>query len=231
MRGPVQPVHALNGDGRAAFAFDLSAHPAQALRQIHNLRLSGSVLKHRRALCQCRCHQSVFRGPHRDERKLERAAFQAAGCFGMHIPFLKVKLCAHRFQGSEMKIHGSRTNRASARQRYNRMPRPREHGAQHEDRCPHLSNDVIFSPMIGDVMRRQCKDLAILHLTDLSPQTFEQKPHRANIRKPRCVGQGQRFLTQQRRRHQGKAGIFCARNRYVALQGTIASDQNCIHLV
>ena len=50
MRRAAQPLHPLHGDGRRPLALDLRSHCAQALGEVHDLRLPRGVLQHRRAL-------------------------------------------------------------------------------------------------------------------------------------------------------------------------------------
>ncbi len=71
MGGAAQPVDALNGQRRSAFAVNLGAHGAQASGEINDLRLARCVFQHRRPFGQRRRHQQVFRGADRDIREVD----------------------------------------------------------------------------------------------------------------------------------------------------------------
>ncbi len=76
--GTMQPPHPLNQDPIGAIPLDLRPHRATKIRQIHHLRLLGSIFNHGFAICQhCRHHQG-FSGPNAGVVQIDPGSFELA---------------------------------------------------------------------------------------------------------------------------------------------------------
>ena len=135
----------------------------------------------------------------------------------------------HRLQRLQMQIDRTRADGTTTGQRHLGPAIPRQHRPQHQNRGPHLAHDVIICAMAGQRMAGQRQHLPVLQRRDLGPQTLQQGRHGADIRQPRRIGQGQRLIGQQRRRHQRQTGILGPRNRYLTLQRAITLNNDLVH--
>ena len=225
----MQAVYALNGDRGRAFAFDLRTHGPKTLRQIDDLWFTRGVFQNRRPFGERRGHQDIFSRTDRDEWKLEGRAFQSAVRRRMHIAVAQVEFCAQSFQAAQVQVHRARADGATARQRNDGLTFAGQHRAEDQNGRPHFAHDVIVGDMVRNRLGAQHQNLTVLQHRDLGTERGQQRVHGLDVRQARGIGQRQRCVCQQRGRHQGQAGVFCARDWNLAVQRAVALYQNGIH--
>jgi hypothetical protein len=101
---------------------------------------------------------------------------------------------------------------AAAGQRHPRLAAARQDRPQHQHRGAHLAHQIVGGGGVGDPRRRQMplarRTLALD--AQLDAVLFQQLAHGGDVGQRRQVGQAQRLVGQQRRRHEGKGGILRA---------------------
>ena len=88
-------------------------------------------------------------------------------------------------------------DRATSRQRHRRYALPRKERPQNKIRCPHFTNDVVFSRRIYRPQGRHRSDAAILQALYFGTQRLQQQRHRLDVAQPRRIHQRQRLFGQQ----------------------------------
>ena len=157
------------------------------------------------------------------------AAEPARGRAGMDVALAQVERGAHRLQRAQVEVHGTRADGAAARQRDHRLALAREERAEHEDRGAHAADDLVVGLARGDGVRGQRQHAAVAQRARLRAERAQQRRHGGDVAEARRVGKRQRLLGEQRRGHQGEAGVLGARDLDAAREGAAAMDHDLVH--
>ena len=86
----------------------------------------------------------------------------------------KFQFRANRLQRLQMQIDRPRPDRTAAGQGNHRLPMARQKRPEHQDRGPHLANDVVVGLVARRLVRRQRKHAPILQRLHLGAQRLKQ---------------------------------------------------------
>ena len=190
----MQSIHAGDGDGVAARAFDFGAHRDQAMRQVHHFRLARRIFQNRYAVRERRGHHQVFRAGHADQIEEYARALEPFR-LRVDIAVLDMDFRAHRLQAFDMQVDRTRPDGAAARQGNPRRAEARHQRPQHQNCGAHGFHHVVrrFEPVD---LRRGQDHLAAVHLYRHA-HLLQQLAHRGDIVQIRHIAELQRIAGQQ----------------------------------
>ncbi len=228
----VQARDPFDGDGRSSRALHLGPHGVQAEPQVLDLRLAGGVLQHRFAPGQDRRQHQVLGGSDRNEGKLDPRAPEPPRGLGEDIALVQVDGRAERFQPLQMQVHRPGADRAAPGQRDLGVTGAGDQGSQHVERGAHLAHQFVGRDGAEDLrgMQHRLRTVGpVITLDDLTAQAAQQIGQGAGVGQAGHVGEPQRLVAEQARRHQLEGGVLGARDRDHALKSLPPGDDDSVH--
>ena len=231
----MQSVDTLDGQRLGADAVNPRAHCDQQAAQVDDLGLACGIAQHRSALGRHGGHQGILGRAHRHHREGIASARQApARSAGLDVTGGQLDLRANGFERLQVQVDRAVADRAATGQRHPRLTRPRQDGAEHQDRRAHLAHDVIGRLGREKLARPDRHDPAeILRSRALDPRRradlVEQMAEPVDIGQARQVAQRDRLIGQDRAGHQGERGVLRARDFQAARQPVAAANKDTVH--
>ena len=195
-----------------------------AIRQcgeVGDLRLARGVDEHGLALGQRRRHQQVLGGADRDLREDDVGALQPVRRAGVDVAFGQLDLGAQLLQPLEVQVDRPRC-RWRSRRAATPWPGPSRatSGPSTSTRGAHLAHHVVGRGGAGDARAPSARSPGPAPPSASAPFSAISTPcwassvgHGGDVGQMRHVGQGQRLVGQQRRRHQRQGRVLGAADR------------------
>ena len=97
-----------------------------------------------------------------------------------------------------------------------RHGRPAPARPEHQDRGPHLAHHLVIGAVAGDRLGADHRHPALLQARHLAAERVSRRGRGADVGEPRRVGQRDRLVGEQRRRHQRQAAFLARGSRLSA---------------
>jgi hypothetical protein len=221
-----QPLDPLHRDDVGAGAANARAHRVEAVRQVDDLGLSCGVLEHRHAVREAGGHHQVLGAGHGHEVHDVPRSLQASRA-RFDVALLDANLGPESLQTLHVLVDRPQPDGAAARERHARVPAAGEERPEHQDRGPHGLHELVRRERL--VKARSVQVHARTVDRRLDAHLLEQPQHRADVVKPRNVGQPQRLDGEQRGAHDRQRRILRAGDAHRTAQGRAADDQELVH--
>ena len=233
----MQLLDALDHDPRRAGARDPRPHLVEAIGDVGDFGLAGGVGDDGRALRKRCRHQGYMGAAHRHLGEIDPRTAQAARRLRDHIAAVDGELSAEFFERHDQEIDRPRADGAAARQRDFCLVHPRQQGRDHPEAGAHPRHQVVRRRGVDDVGCRNMQGLALILAVagplacghDVDAVVAEDALQLRDVGQPRHIVEDQRFLREQGCDHQGKRGIFRARDGNGAVELAAADDTNAVH--
>ena len=232
----MQFLDALDRDVARSHALDLRPHRLQQAAQVDDLGLARGIEQLGPALGEHCGHHRIFGRPDRHHRKGELTPGEPSATRRNRADIAGGDLDdrTHRLERFQVQIDRPVADRAAAGQRHRRLPRPRQHRPEHENRRAHPPHHVVGRGGREDLLgaqRHPPPDLALLEPLDLGrhAEPVEQMPEAVDVGQPRQIGERQLLVGEQRARQQGERGVLRPRDGNRAFEPGTADDVNRVH--
>jgi hypothetical protein len=233
----VKLADAFDDDAGRTGAQDARAHLVQAVGDVDNFRLAGSVGDDGGALGQGRRHDGDMGAAHRHFGKVDCSAPQAARRLRDHVAAVDGDIGAEFLQRHDQQIDRPGADGAAPGQRHPGLVHSRQERRNHPETGAHPRHQLIGRGGIDDVGRRNMQGLALIFVIagplsdrgDIDAVIAENTLQLGDVGEPRHVVEDQRLFGQKPRDHQRQRRIFSAGDRNGAVELVAADDANAIH--
>jgi hypothetical protein len=227
VRGPMQPLDALDDDTVGAGAADLRSHADEEVREIHDFGLARRILEHRFAVGERCRHHEVLGACHGDRLEHQSRAAQPPRA-RLDVAVLDVNVGAHRLQARHVDVHRAGSDGASAGERYVGGAEAREQGAEHQNRGAHGLHQLVGREMLLDA-RGVHLDAHLLVDRERDAHAAQQLDHGRDVLQMRHVRHRHRPVCQEAARENRQSGVLRARDADLALERNPAVNLQLIH--
>jgi hypothetical protein len=225
----VQAFHTVDGDGVGAGASDVGTHGDQEVGQVDHFRLARGVLQDAAAIGQGSGHHDVLGTGHADGIKEEVCTTQAAfRRLGLDVATFDVDGRTHGFKTTDVQVHRTRTNGATARQSHFGFAETGDHRAQYQDRGTHGFHQFVRCDQGLDGARVDF-DRQLLVDHRLNAHATEQLDHGGDVVQVRQVGYGNRAIAQQGGGQDRQGRVFSPGDTDFAIKTGTAGNNQFIH--
>ena len=226
-----QFIDALDFDGGGAGADDPRTHPVEEGGQVGDLGLAGGVVDDRGPLRQDAGHHEIFGGA--DARVLQLHAGPdeagAAGDPALDVAVAVLEGGAHGFEAAQVHVDRPGAEVVTPGYRHLCLAEPSQQGAEDDDRCPHLLDQVVrgLGNYVGTPSYPQ--DPALVCVPgDGETHRGKQVAHQRHVDDPGNVAQRVFTLGEHRRRHKLEDRVLGSRDRHDALEGPARTDHELL---
>ncbi len=173
----------------------------------------------------------VFGRAHGGDRELDLGALQAARRLGVDVALVQVDVGAERAQRLQVQVDRPRADRAAAGQAHLGVAGAGEQRAEHVERGAHLADEIVGGEGAGHLrgVQHRLGTRHALALVDVDAQPAKQLRQEPRVGQPGHVGEAQRLVGKQARRHQLDGRVLRPADGDDPLQPGAAGDRNAVH--
>jgi len=189
-------------------------------RNAHRSAISGSRAAYRR-------HQQVLGCTHAGELEHDSGADQCVAA-SLDVAVGRLEANAEGFEAADVHVDGAGAEVVAAGQRHARVPIAGEQGAEHDDRRPHLFDELVRR--LGcDVGSHADGQHVVLGASHVGAHRRQEVAHDLHVDDVRHVAQHRAALSHQAGRHQLEDGVLRPFDGHRPLEGPGAPHDNAIH--
>ena len=220
-------VDALDLDRGGPAADDAGAHAHEEGSQVGDLRLASCVVDHGRSLGAHGSHEKVLGGT--DARELEHdAGADQLVAPGLDVAVRRLEAHAEGLEAADVHVDGSGAEVVTPGQGDPRVPVAGQEGAEHDDRRPHLFDELV-GRLGGEVGPHVDGENMVFDAAHVGTHRDEEVAHDLDVDDVRDVAQHETTFSDEAGRHQLEDGVLRPLDGDRALEGAAAPHDDLIH--